>query len=373
MTDTLDAAISEAEAAAGGHAAEVDRTARFPTEAIQALRRTGLMGLPVPAELGGWAHGPAAVARLIRAVSQQCASTGMILTMHFAALAVLRRAGADQVLREAAAGRHLSTLALSERASRSSFWIAMSPLHQHANGTLELAADKSFVTSAGPADSYVVSAATPDRDSELVSDLLLVEAEDGAEVVDWWAGSGLRGNASAPMRFRCSLPAAARLTAPGQGLAAFLETIIPWFQLGAAAVSVGLCRGAQHAISQHLQTTVLEHLDQRLIDQPVVRHSLGKLTTNTLGAEGMLATVADALQRDQASLEQILALKAHVNETALTVTDQAMRLGGGAAYSGQTPLDRLFRDSRAGVIMAPTPDAIYDMIGKNQAGLSLWA
>lgn len=372
MTDAaLDRAIDGVQAVAAAHAAEVDRAARFPTEAVQALRDTGLMGLPVPAELGGWEQGPATVARVISAVSQHCASTGMILTMHFAALAVLRRAGADEVLRAAAAGHHLSTLALSERATRSSFWITMSDLHERGDGTLGVVADKSFVTSGGPADSYVVSVATPGRDDDLTSDLVLVEAEDGAEVVDWWAGSGLRGNASAPMRFRCTLPPAARLTAPGQGMVTFRDTVIPWFQLGAAAVSVGLCRGAQQAISQHLETTVLAHLDQRLIDQPVVRHSLGKLTVTTMGAEAMLTTVAEAMTADRASLEQILALKAHANEAALAVTDQAMRLGGGAAYSGQTPLDRLFRDGRAGVVMAPTPDAIYDMVGRARAGRPL--
>lgn len=365
---TLDSALDEVTSAAAAAAADVDRSARFPSEAINALRRTGLLGLTVPTELGGWGEGPTAVARVISALARDCPSSGMILTMHYAALAVLAKAHADDVLREAAAGTHLSTLALSERATRSSFWISMSQLHQRADGMLEIAADKSFVTSAGPADSYVVSVATPGRDSELTSDLVLVRADEGAEVVDWWGGSGLRGNASAPMRFRCTLSDSARLVPSGQGLEAFIATIIPRFQLGAAAVSVGLCYGARDAISDHLHRARLEHLDQRLIDQPVVRHALGKLTVETLAADGMLTTVSGAMESSQPSLEQMLALKAHANESALTVTDQAMRLGGGAAYSGQTPLDRLFRDARAGVVMAPTPDAIYDMVGKARAG-----
>jgi len=45
-----------------------------------------------------------------------------------------------------------------------------------------------------------------------------------------------------------------------------------------------------------------------------------------------------------------------------------MRLGGGAAYSGRSGADRLFRDARAGVVMAPTADMLFEMIGRVAAG-----
>lgn len=185
-------------------------------------------------------------------------------------------------------------------------------------------------------------------------------------------GSGLRGNTSAPMRFRAVLPGSARLAPRGGGLEAFVDTMIPWFQLGAGAVSVGRARGALDAITEHLAGARLEHLDERLIDQPVVRHSLGRLAVDVHAAGCMLTDVAGHMEEGTGGLEGILALKAHANEQALAATDRAMRLGGGAAYAGATALDRLFRDARAGVVMAPTPDAIYDMLGGARAGHPLF-
>ncbi len=56
---------------------------------------------------------------------------------------------------------------------------------------------------------------------------------------------------------------------------------------------------------------------------------------------------------------------------AIDVTDAAMRLCGGAAYSRQLPLERLFRDARAASVMAPTTDLLVDFLGKALTGQEL--
>lgn len=367
--DALTEAVAHVTAIAAEHAGDVDRRARFPQEVVRALGDTGLLGLTVPTAHGGLGAGAAATSTAIMALAEQCASSGMIFTMHLAGLAAIRTTtGFDDVLAAAAAGRHLCTLALSERATRSSFWIAMGTAKER-DGGADIDVDKSFVTSAGPANSYVVSTASPGRTDVNASDLFLVRAEDqGVEVLDWWHGSGLRGNASAPMRFCCALPAEARIGPSGTGQSILLDDVIPWFQLGAASVSIGLSRGAVRVVGEHLAATRLEHLDERLIDQPVVRYTIGRLATSVAAAEGFVRAVAAAMDRGEATRREILQLKAVANEVALEATDGAMRLGGGVAYSGQSPLDRLFRDARAGVVMAPTADSIYDMVGRDLSG-----
>jgi alkylation response protein AidB-like acyl-CoA dehydrogenase len=65
-------------------------------------------------------------------------------------------------------------------------------------------------------------------------------------------------------------------------------------------------------------------------------------------------------------------VKAAAAEAALTVTDLAMRVCGGAAYRREVGVERLFRDARAATVMAPTTDALHDFIGKAVCGLPLF-
>jgi alkylation response protein AidB-like acyl-CoA dehydrogenase len=366
----LEERLAPALDAARQHAEEIDRQARFPRDTIDALGASGLLGLTVDARLGGLGAGQREAYAVVEAIARHCPSSGMVLTMHYAATAVLHAGGRfDEVLRRIADGVHLSTLALSERATRSNFWISMGCAERVGGGT-RIEVEKSFVTSAGPANSYVVSVATPGRSRVDESELWLVEADrDGVEVLDWWQGSGLRGNSSGPMRFHCVLPPEAAVSAPAEGLSLILGHVLPWFHLGAAAVSVGIARGAAALAGEHVADTVLEHLGQRLMDQPVVRHTLGRLVAQADTIDGFARSVAAELAEGTAQPERVFALKAMANEAALTCTDLAMRLGGGAAYAGRNGMDRLFRDARAGVVMAPTADMLFEMIGRVSCGL----
>ena len=142
------------------HAEDVDRRARWPAEGVAALGEAGFLALTVPAEFGGAGQGPRTFFAVMRALSGQCASTAMIYLMHVCASQVMAAAKAfplrESILRDMAAGRHLSTLAFSEKGSRSHFWAPVSQAVA-VNGDVRLTAEKSFVTSAGHADSYVVS------------------------------------------------------------------------------------------------------------------------------------------------------------------------------------------------------------------------
>ena len=86
----------------------------------------------------------------------------------------------DAILRAAAKGEHLTTLALSEKGSRSQFWAPVSKLAAKGDGFVTSAA-KSWVTSANFADSYVSSAQTPGATSPLESTLYLARTQ-AAEV-----------------------------------------------------------------------------------------------------------------------------------------------------------------------------------------------
>ena len=139
-------------------AGAVDASGAFPREQVGALGAAGLLALTVPAEFGGGGAGLREAADVIRELGSVCGSTAMIVTMHYAAVAALTAAGDKETLTVIASGRHLSTLAFSETGSRSHFWAPLSSAVPAGDGhAVRLDAAKSWVTSAGQADSYVWS------------------------------------------------------------------------------------------------------------------------------------------------------------------------------------------------------------------------
>src|SRR6185436_673379 len=95
-----------------------------------------------------------AAAFVVERLARECASTAMVVCMHYCATAVLEHAGgAGDVRRAIAAGKHLTTLAFSEPGSRSQFWVSLGTARE-VDGAIALSARKSFITSAHHADSY---------------------------------------------------------------------------------------------------------------------------------------------------------------------------------------------------------------------------
>lgn len=354
---------------AAQHAAHVDREGRFPVETIDALRDRGLLGLTLPESIGGLGGTPSDFLSATRALASRCASSAMVYLMHVCAAQVTlagTSAGDSPELRAMAAGTDLSTLAFSERGSRSHFWAPVSQI----SGT-SLSAQKSFVTAAGHADSYVVSTRPAGTESPIESSLYLVPASaSGVETGDAWSGLGLRGNASAPIAFQIDVDDSMLLGEAGKGLDLMLGVVLPWFQLGQGAVSLGIAEGAMSATVAHVTAAKLEHLGQTLADLPTVRARIGRAQTEVDTVAGFLADVARRIGEGDAQVP-ILSAKASANEMAIRVTSEAMQACGGAAMSTAMPIERWFRDARAGSVMAPTTDVLYELTGRALAGMPL--
>src|SRR6266481_1346443 len=161
---THDAAVLKAQEIASRvlapSAGQNDKVGRFSTEAVESLGESGLLGLMLPVEVGGSGLGPRTFAAVTATLAEADASVAMVYLMHVLGTATISsaRPGAavGSVLSEIAAGRHLSTLAFSEAGSRSHFWTPISRARRNATA-VSITASKSWVTSAGHAQSYIVS------------------------------------------------------------------------------------------------------------------------------------------------------------------------------------------------------------------------
>jgi alkylation response protein AidB-like acyl-CoA dehydrogenase len=192
-------------------------------------------------------------------------------------------------------------------------------------------------------------------------------------VAGTFRGLGLRGNASAPMTFDLAVGDGDRIGESGTGFGLMLQVVMPWFNLGNAAVSLGLSRAAVHAAVGHAAGARLEHLGESLAQLPTIRAQLARLALELATTWSYVEAAARSIAApDEATTLYVLGVKAVANDAALRITDAAMRVCGGAAFSEHLQLERFFRDARAGTVMAPTADVLYDFYGKAITGQPLF-
>jgi len=353
-------------------AAEIDQTGAFPRAAMEALSKGGLLGLISAREVGGMGEGLRAAAQVIERVAQECASTAMVLCMHYAGTAVIEAHGPHPVRQAIADGKHITTLAFSEKGSRSHFWAPTSSASAH-NGIVHLDAAKSWVTSAGEADSYVWS--SKPITAEGASTIWLVPANAvGLSIAGPFNGLGLRGNASSPVNAnQVTLERSAMLGPDGGGFDIMMSIVLPYFQILNAAFSVGTMESATRKAAEHVAGTKFEHLGSGLSDLPTVRAYIARMRIKTDMPRALLLDTLDAVEKGRAdTMLRVLEVKAAAGEAATEVTDLAMRVCGGAAFRKDVGVERHFRDARAATVMAPTTDVLYDFIGKAVCGMPLF-
>ncbi len=367
--DTLEPVLTEIIAPAAG---EIDRTAAYPQAALDRLAQVGLLGLVSAKEVGGLGEGIRAATFVVEQIARYCASTALVVCMHYAATAVIEAHGPRAVREAIAGGRAVTTLAFSETGSRSHFWAPVSTATASGD-SVRLDARKSWITAAGKADLYVWSSRP--LAAEGMSTIWLVPANaEGLRVTAPFDGLGLRGNYSSPVSADgVIISRDAILGEDGKGFDIMMNIVLPYFQFMSAGCCLGMMEAATTRAAAHVGGTKLEHISQSLADLPTVRAYVARMRIKTDMVRAFMLDGLDALEsgREDAVL-RVLEVKAAAGETSTEVTDLAMRVSGGAAFRKEVGVERHFRDARAATVMAPTTDVLYDFIGKVACGMPLF-
>ena len=367
--DTLEPVLTEIIAPAAG---EIDRTAAYPQAALDRLAQVGLLGLVSAKEVGGLGEGIRAATFVVEQIARYCASTALVVCMHYAATAVIEAHGPRAVREAIADGREVTTLAFSENGSRSHFWAPVSTATASGD-SVRLDARKSWITAAGKADLYVWSSRP--LAAEGMSTIWLVPANaEGLRVTAPFDGLGLRGNYSSPVSADgVIISRDAILGEDGKGFDIMMNIVLPYFQFMSAGCCLGMMEAATTRAAAHVGGTKLEHISQSLADLPTVRAYVARMRIKTDMVRAFMLDGLDALEsgREDAVL-RVLEVKAAAGETSTEVTDLAMRVSGGAAFRKEVGVERHFRDARAATVMAPTTDVLYDFIGKVACGMPLF-
>lgn len=350
------------------NSAAVDQNYEFPRKSIDALATSGLLGLLVPKRFGGMEADAKTFAETAHKVGAACASSGMIFVMHSCAIETLTKhwSHAEGVLKAAARGEHLSTLACSERGTGANFYASFSSSAQQGDEFI-LNADKCFVTSGGQADSYVVSTQAVGSEDVVNTSLYVVQKDDkNASFEGEWRGLGLRGNSSVALKLQDCRVGQDRLVGnQGQGLEIEMGTILPRFLLGTSGVYNGIAEAALGATVAHAKGRKLSHTGDALSLLPVLRSKIATMRIAVDASVAFMNVAAEALQRGDAhALVLLLQAKQLACWTSTEVAGLAMECCGGIAFSGALSVDRHFRDAQAGLVMAPSNDMLLDLVGR---------
>ncbi len=365
-----------AAATAAPRAAEVDEGRLWPEHTFRALAEARLMGLHVPEELGGHGQGLLGLAVLTEVLGQACSSSAICYGMHCVGTAVIAAKPTDyhreRYLVPIAAGRHLTTLAVSEPGTGVHFYLPTTQLIEEGSDYI-IRGGKHFVTNGGHADSYVVSTIASDASHGEFSCILVDEQTPGMRWSGEWNGLGMRGNSSIAMNLEdARVPRANLLGEQGDQIWYIFEVVAPFFLVAMAGTYLGIAQAALDYTINHLHMRVYNTGGDPPANTDVVQHRLGDLWSRVEAARQLLYSAAYAGDSaDPNALLSILSSKAYVSCVAVDVVNEAMTLCGGVAYRENSTLARLMRDVRASHVMAPTTDLLRIWTGRALLGQPL--
>ena len=363
-------AIDGSLAALAANAPAIDAEGKFPDDNLDILADIGAFALVASPEHGGAGASLTQLARACEAVGGACASTGMVFLMHSVTVATLQGGGgpaAEAAVKDIVETRALATLAFSERGTGAHFYAPELKAETNGDGGVRVSGRKSFVTSGGQADYYLVLV----QAAEEGADTYLMGKND--EGVTWngsWEGLGMAGNSSIALEMDNVAFGPEKLVgAPGKAGELIFGTVAPWFLVGLSAVSVGIAQAAASAATEHIKGRNYGS-GSSLAEVQYIQHLVADMDLTARKARLLLhhaAALGDS--GDPGALVPIMEAKVAATEAAQDVTGIAMTATGGQGYTPSLPVERHFRDARAGAVMAPTNAVLRTWIGKALVGL----
>jgi isovaleryl-CoA dehydrogenase len=357
-------------------AAEVDATCLWPAHSMRAFAEVGLLGLQVPQDMGGHGQGLLALTAMTELIARACPSSALCFGMHCVGTAVIAAKATghqrERYLQPIAAGRHVTTLALSETGSGTHFYLPSTRLTEDGEFFL-VDGDKQFVTNGSRADSYVTSVAPARAHASHGGDFSCLVIDADTPGLTWqqpWAGFGMRGNSSRGVRFEgARVPKGNLLGQQGDQLWFVFEVIAPFFLMAMAGTYLGIAHAAVEATALHLRSRRYSHSGESLADVDTLQTRYAAMWMALEKTRGMVREAAvrgDAAHPE--ALPFILAAKADAGDTAVHLANEAMTMCGGVAYRENSRVSQMLRDARASHVMAPTTDLLKLWLGRSLLG-----
>jgi butyryl-CoA dehydrogenase len=332
------------------HAAQWDREATFPAEALAGLAELGFYGMLVPEQHGGCDIGYVAAALVLEeiGVADAACSTIVSVTNSVGCMPLLQYGTAQQqrdFLSPLARGEKLAAFCLTEPQAGSDA-SGLRTRAERQGDSYVLNGTKQFITSGKNADLAIVFAVTdPAAGKRGISAFVVPTDTPGYRVASVEAKMGQRASDTCQIVFEhCSIPADNLLGDEGQGYKIALGNL-EGGRIGIAAQCIGIARAALEAAT--LYSREREAFAKPLSEHQAVAFKLADMATQIAAARQLTLHAAALKDAGEPCLSEASMAKLFASEMAERVCSDAIQIHGGYGYLQDFPVERYYRDVRA--------------------------
>jgi alkylation response protein AidB-like acyl-CoA dehydrogenase len=351
---------------------ELERRGEFPHEIIRKAAGLGLLGVPYPEEVGGTGLDSLAYAITIEELSRASGSIGIIVSAHTSlGCNPLFLAGTpeqqDRYLRPMASGEVLGAYGLTEPGAGSDSRGTRTRARRD-GAEWVLNGSKRFITNAGVAGTYIVTAVTDrEADSGKISAFIVEADTAGFAIGRMEEKMGLHASNTGELIFEdCRIPAANLLGEEGEGDKLFLRTL-DGGRIGIGAMALGLAQAAYEAASAY--ATERHQFDRPIASFQGVAFKIADMATGIDAARLLVYRAAWLKDCGKPYTTEAAMAKLFASEVARQVTNDAIQVHGGYGYVTEYHVERYLRDAKLTEIGEGTSEIQRLVIARNILGI----
>ncbi|HET9073895.1 MAG TPA: acyl-CoA dehydrogenase family protein [Solirubrobacteraceae bacterium] len=352
---------------AAQHADDVDRRARFPEEAVDALRAAGAMSAWVPAGLGGGGFELADIARACVTLARGCSATAMVFAMHQLQVATIVRHLTPEGWLAGYLGRlveeqRLIASVTSELGTGGDMARSIAALEPGGEGRLRFEKQAPTISYGAYCDDLLTTTRRGPR--ALASDQVLVlhaRRQTEMKPIGVWDTLGMRGTCSPGATIRAEVSADQVLE--GSFGTMMAETIVPlshilwahlWLGIATEAFERGraFVRAAARRAPGEPQPAA-RHLSEVLLELRLVRAEVASALEDFARWDAGAGPGERTALTGMAATLRFNALKLVVSERVPRICNDVLSAVGLMAYKNDSPhsVGRLLRDALSGQVM----------------------
>jgi alkylation response protein AidB-like acyl-CoA dehydrogenase len=333
---------------------EHERARRFPIEVVRRLGEMGWLGIPIPEDEGGAGLDTLAYAIAIEEIGRVWGSLGLIVAAHTSlGCGPLHLVGTpdqkERYLVPMASGQVIGGYGLTEPGAGSDAGGTRTTARHDDGpdgGSWVIDGGKRFITNAGHAGTYIVTAKTGTTDSgEAEISAFIVPADTpGFTIGRLEEKMGLHASATGELLFDgVRVPAANMLGEQGTGFRTFLR-ILDGGRISIGALAVGLAQAALDAAVPYARTR--EQFGRPIGTFQGVAFMIADMATEIEAARGLVWRAA--WLKDQGRDYGLAAAEAKLfaSEVSSRATNAAIQVHGGYGYVEEYKVERYLRDAK---------------------------